>query len=51
MKLNDETSCSHFKWGGKGLGGGGKGEKGEDLINIQYKAIWNCHNESPLYNR
>jgi hypothetical protein len=22
-----------------------------DLTNIQYKPIWNCHNESTLYNR
>jgi hypothetical protein len=21
-----------------------------DLTNVQYKPIWNCHNESPLYN-
>jgi hypothetical protein len=32
---------------GKGLRqGDGRG----DLTNIQCKAIWNCHNESPLYN-
>jgi hypothetical protein len=23
---------------------------GDNLINIQQKPIWNCHNESPLYN-
>jgi hypothetical protein len=21
-----------------------------DLTNVQYKPIWNCHNESHLYN-
>jgi hypothetical protein len=21
-----------------------------DLTNVQYKSIWNCHNESSLYN-
>jgi hypothetical protein len=21
-----------------------------NLTNVQYKPIWNCHNESPLYN-
>jgi hypothetical protein len=24
---------------------------GDDLTNVQYKSIWNCHNESPLYNK
>jgi hypothetical protein len=33
-----------FKWGGEGGDGGGK------LTNVQCKAIWKCHNESPLYN-
>jgi hypothetical protein len=23
---------------------------GGDLTNVQYKPIWNCHYESPLYN-
>jgi hypothetical protein len=23
---------------------------GGNLTNVQYKSIWNCHNESPLYN-
>jgi hypothetical protein len=23
---------------------------GDNLSNVQYKPIWNCHNESPLYN-
>jgi hypothetical protein len=23
---------------------------GSDLMNVQYKPIWNCHSESPLYN-
>jgi hypothetical protein len=28
-----------------------RGKDGEgDLTNVQYKLIWNCHNESPLYN-
>jgi hypothetical protein len=22
-----------------------------DLTNVQYKPIWNCYNESPLYNQ
>jgi hypothetical protein len=26
-----------------------KGDGGVDLANVQCKAIWNCHNESP-YN-
>jgi hypothetical protein len=25
-------------------------EGGSDLTNVQYKPIWNCHNESPLHN-
>jgi hypothetical protein len=29
-----------------GVGEGG----GSDLTNVQYKPIWNCHNESTLYN-
>jgi hypothetical protein len=24
---------------------------GGDLTNVQCKPIWNCHNESPLYNK
>jgi hypothetical protein len=24
---------------------------GDDLTNVQYKLIWNGHNESPLYNK
>jgi hypothetical protein len=32
--------------------GGGRGrDSGGDLTNIQYKPIWNCHNECPLYNQ
>jgi hypothetical protein len=32
------------------LGGGLVGEMvGVDLNNVQYKPIWNCHNESSLY--
>jgi hypothetical protein len=23
-------------------------DDGGDLINVQYKPIWNCHNESPV---
>jgi hypothetical protein len=26
-------------------------DSGGDLTNVQYKPIWNCHNESPLYNK
>jgi hypothetical protein len=33
----------------------GKGSRGRDsrsdLTNVQYKPIWNYHNESPLYNK
>jgi hypothetical protein len=25
-------------------------DSGDDLINVQYKPIWNCHNESPPYS-
>jgi hypothetical protein len=36
------------------LGGAGRElrgrESGSDLTNVQYKPIWNCHNECPLYN-
>jgi hypothetical protein len=32
---------------GKGLRGR---DNGGDLTNVQYKPIWNCDNESPLYN-
>jgi hypothetical protein len=32
----------------RGLWRGGDG--GSDLTNAYFKAIWNCHNESPLYN-
>jgi hypothetical protein len=33
-------------WGGSWGGGDGGG----NLTNVQYKAIWNCHNEYALYN-
>jgi hypothetical protein len=34
-----------------GVGRGWRGrDDGGDLTNAQYKPIWNCHNESPLYN-
>jgi hypothetical protein len=37
------------------LGGVRRGVQGKDggsnLTNEQYKAIQNCHNESPLYNK
>jgi hypothetical protein len=47
MKQNKETSCNCFEWGGEGV----KGERPwGDLTNVPYKPIWNCHNESPLYN-
>jgi hypothetical protein len=36
------------------LSGAERGSGGRDsecdLTNVQYKPIWNCHNESPLYN-
>jgi hypothetical protein len=36
------------------VSGAGKGLRGRDgggnLTNVQCKPIWNCHNESPLYN-
>jgi hypothetical protein len=25
-------------------------DRGDDLTNVQYKPIWNCHNEFPPYN-
>jgi hypothetical protein len=28
----------------------GSRSSGSDLTNVQYKPIWNYHNESPLYN-
>jgi hypothetical protein len=28
----------------------GWGRQWADLTNVQYKPIWNCHSESPLYN-
>jgi hypothetical protein len=31
-------------WGVERDGGG-------DVINVQYKPVWNCHTESPLYNK
>jgi hypothetical protein len=37
-------SLSEVGKGLKGRNGGG------DLIDVQYKPIWNCHSESPLYN-
>jgi hypothetical protein len=33
---------------GRGLKGRGSGG---DLTNVKYKPIWNCHNESPMYNK
>jgi hypothetical protein len=27
------------------------GQPGGDVTNVQYKLIWNCHYESPLYNK
>jgi hypothetical protein len=46
MKKNNETSCNCFKWAGGVEGGDGGG----NLTDVQGKAIWNCHNESLLYN-
>jgi hypothetical protein len=35
-----------------GAGEGLKGQEGrDDLTNVQYKPIWNFHNESSLYNK
>jgi hypothetical protein len=28
----------------------GVGDGGDNLTNVQCKAIWNCHSKSPLYN-
>jgi hypothetical protein len=37
------------------LSGAGRGPRGRDiggdLTNVQYKPIWDCHNESLLYNK
>jgi hypothetical protein len=33
-----------------GVGGVEGGDGGGDLTYVQYKAIWNYHSESPLYN-
>jgi hypothetical protein len=41
-----EIALSGILWGL--LGGGADG--GDNLTNVQCKPIWNCHNESPLYN-
>jgi hypothetical protein len=39
-------------WDGEGVAEGkGKGDDEGNLTNVQYKAIQNCHNESPLYNK
>jgi hypothetical protein len=36
------------------LSGTGRGLRGRhsesNLTSVQYKPIWNCHNDSPLYN-
>jgi hypothetical protein len=37
-------------WSVVGMGSRGK-DGGGDITNAQYKLIWNCHNESPLYNK
>jgi hypothetical protein len=34
---------------GAGMGLRGK-DSGDDITNLQYKPIWNCHNEYHLYN-
>jgi hypothetical protein len=49
MRQNSETSCNCFKQGGGGLGGG-QGDSGGNLTNVQCKVIWNCHNECPIYD-
>jgi hypothetical protein len=50
-KQNDEPSCNCFKWGGVGVAGL-RGRRGKgNLTNVQSEASWNCHNESPLYNK
>jgi hypothetical protein len=33
-----------------GWRGGRGGDSEGNLINVQYKPIWNCHNELPRYN-
>jgi hypothetical protein len=49
MKWNDETSCNCFKWDGEGfVCVGGVEDGGGNLTNVQYEAVWSCHNESPL---
>jgi hypothetical protein len=47
MKQNNKTFCNCFKLDGEGSRGR---DGGDVLTNVQYKPIWNCHNESPLYN-
>jgi hypothetical protein len=44
-EIEQKTSCNCSKWGGE------KERWWGELNNVQYKPIWNCHNESPLYNR
>jgi hypothetical protein len=48
MKLNNEISCSWFKWGGKGSRGW---DGGSNLTCVQYKPICNCHNEYILIKK
>jgi hypothetical protein len=47
--IQNETFCNCFKWDWKRLELTGRNGE-DDLTNIQYKPIWNCHNEFPLYN-
>jgi hypothetical protein len=48
MKYNKEIIVIFLSGAGRGLRGrDGRG----DLTKVQYKPIWNCHNESPLYNK
>jgi hypothetical protein len=41
------TSYNCFKWGREEVE---VGRWWGDLTNVQYKPIWNSHNDSPLYN-
>jgi hypothetical protein len=46
--LVGKTSTGCFRWHREGVDG--EGDSGGYLINVQCKAIQNCHNESLLYN-
>jgi hypothetical protein len=44
IKWNKETSCDCFNGVGRGLRE--RDDEG-DLINVQYKPVWNCHQNLP----